>query len=54
MKRFYDILGQQIRCSSGYWKCIGSTKCIPVQKICDSKNDCGDSSDEGSLCCAYF
>jgi len=42
--------GQQVRCSSGYWKCLGSTKCIPVQKICDSKNDCGDNSDEGSLC----
>ena len=47
---------RNITCPNGQWMCIGSSRCIPVNKICNSEDDCGDRSDEGSRCrkCFYI
>lgn len=46
-------------CRISEFSCRGSTLCLPLDKYCDGKDDCGDASDEpkhctGKKCICYF
>ena len=33
--------------------CHDNSTCIPIGKVCDAKNDCPDSTDEGDHCLTH-
>ncbi|XP_077978383.1 uncharacterized protein LOC144433865 [Glandiceps talaboti] len=33
-------------CKDGYYRCVGSDRCIGISAVCDGYNHCGDNSDE--------
>lgn len=37
-------------CKISEFPCKGGTVCLPLDKFCDGKNDCGDFSDEPKFC----
>ncbi|CAG9096211.1 unnamed protein product [Plutella xylostella] len=37
------------RCRISEYQC-GNKRCIPMNRVCDGSNDCGDSSDEPRHC----
>ena len=37
-------------CQEGVHFTCNNTLCIDLQLLCDGGNDCGDNSDEGSIC----
>lgn len=41
--------GNDTRCRISEYLCTNK-KCVPVNRFCDGKNDCGDSSDEPRHC----
>lgn len=42
---FTEIGNGEIKCGAGFFSC-GTGKCIPLEKKCNTFDDCGDSSDE--------
>lgn len=41
----------QFECPSGQWACPNVTnRCVPIEKICDNRNDCPNNADEGPGC----
>ena len=45
-------------CRISEFSCRGSTLCLPLDKYCDGRDDCGDASDEPKhctgKCCAFI
>lgn len=42
---------------NGWFTCLidkGTEKCMPIERACNSFNDCEDHSDEGGMCSKYF
>lgn len=37
-------------CKISEFACRGGSLCLPLDKYCDGKDDCGDSSDEPKSC----
>lgn len=42
---FIEAVNGEVQCNTGQFSC-GNKKCIPLEKKCNTINDCGDSSDE--------
>ena len=36
-------------CPTEKFQC-SNDKCLNASRLCDGKNDCGDNSDEGTIC----
>lgn len=45
--------GNDTRCRISEYQC-SNKKCIPINRFCDSSNDCGDASDEPRHCTRKF
>ncbi|KAG0722786.1 Low-density lipoprotein receptor-related protein 1 [Chionoecetes opilio] len=45
-----DILPTHLPCNVTDWQCP-SGGCVPYRGLCDGVDDCGDSSDEGTIAC---
>merc|ERR1712154_123468 len=43
-------LGAEEACRHGSWRCRGDNTCILREKVCDSRPDCPDQSDEDRVC----
>ena len=37
-------------CRISEYPCRGGASCVPLDKYCDGKDDCGDGSDEPKFC----
>jgi hypothetical protein len=46
--------GNNNTCALGYFKCERSSACIPIDRVCDLVDDCGDKSDEQESACNQF
>lgn len=39
-----------VNCPLNHMQCVGTSKCIHFNKLCDGARDCEDGSDEGMHC----
>jgi hypothetical protein len=39
-----------LTCKISEFSCHGGALCLPLDKYCDGKDDCGDKSDEPKYC----
>lgn len=47
-----ESVGNPFRdCPETYFQCLSPNQCIPQNKVCDTKIDCVDASDESSCTC---
>ncbi|RWS23197.1 low-density lipoprotein receptor-like protein, partial [Leptotrombidium deliense] len=44
-----DVKAEESHCKLGMAQCLNK-KCIPISKVCDGHDDCGDNSDEPKSC----
>uniref|UniRef100_A0A182J1S1 CUB domain-containing protein n=1 Tax=Anopheles atroparvus TaxID=41427 RepID=A0A182J1S1_ANOAO len=44
------LLGVCYGCKISEYPCKGGASCVPLDKYCDGRDDCGDGSDEPKLC----
>lgn len=44
------LAGLCYSCKISEYPCKGGAFCVPLDKFCDGKDDCGDGSDEPKLC----
>lgn len=48
------LLGVCYGCKISEYPCKGGASCVPLDKYCDGRDDCGDGSDEPKLCTGEF
>lgn len=41
-------------CTETQWQCETQDKCIAIEFLCDTVDDCGDGSDENRTRCQVF
>ncbi|EAT35184.1 AAEL012633-PA [Aedes aegypti] len=44
------LAGLCYSCKISEYPCKGGAFCVPLDKFCDGKDDCGDGSDEPKMC----
>ncbi|XP_039297965.1 very low-density lipoprotein receptor [Nilaparvata lugens] len=49
-----DDSSHLVSCPYPSWMCDNNTRCIDVERLCDTRNDCKDQSDEGLKCLCSF
>uniref|UniRef100_A0A182Y386 CUB domain-containing protein n=1 Tax=Anopheles stephensi TaxID=30069 RepID=A0A182Y386_ANOST len=44
------LLGVCYGCKISEYPCKGGASCVPLDKYCDGRDDCGDGNDEPKMC----